>query len=213
MSHAPTAALSARHLAVRTAAADRSLDALVVTALPNVLYLTNFTGSAGIVVVTAGHLYFLTDFRYITAVNDAHGTAWECPGLELVQVEGSYDATLAGLLASLPLTRVGFEAANLTVSRYDWLRRTLPRGETSGPELVPTEGLVEAARIKKDAYEIATLREGARRLSAVARALPAEVQAGRTEVEVASAIDARIRTAGFAKPAFDTIVASGPNAA
>jgi Xaa-Pro aminopeptidase len=213
MSHAPTAALSARHQTIRQAAASRSLDALVITSLPNVLYATNFTGSAGIVLVTAAQLYFLTDFRYVTSVTEARGTAWECPDLELVKVEGSYDATLAGLLASLPLSRVGFEAANLTVSRYEWLQRTLPRGETPGPELVSTEGLVESVRIKKDAYEIATLREGARRLSEVARRLPDEIRAGRTELEIAMAIDARIRAAGFAKTAFDTIVASGPNSA
>jgi Xaa-Pro aminopeptidase len=213
MSHAPSAALSARHHTVRTALAARSLDALVVTALPNILYLTNFEGSSAIVVVTADHLYFLTDFRYITAAQEAKGTAAECPGLELVTVQGSYDATLAGLLASLPLNAVGFEAAHLTVSRYNWLRAALPRGETSGPDLVPTENVVEAARLVKDAYEIATLREAARRLSRVAQEAPKEVAAGRTEREIALAIDARLRQAGFARPAFDTIVAGGPHSA
>jgi Xaa-Pro aminopeptidase len=213
MSHAPTAALSARHQSVRDAIATRALDALVVTALPNVLYLTNFTGSSAILVLTAEHLYFVTDFRYLTSVDEARGSAWECPGLDLVKVDGSYDATLAGVLASLPGGRIGFEAANLTVSRYDWLRRTLPRGETSGPELIPTEGVVESARIRKDAWEVATLREAARRLSTVARALPAEIRRGRTELEIAAAIDGRLRAEGFARPAFDTIVASGPNAA
>ena len=79
MSHAPTAALSARHHTVRHAAASRSLDALVVTSLPNILYLTNFTGSSAIVVITAGHFYFVTDFRYLTSMTDARGTA--CDGV------------------------------------------------------------------------------------------------------------------------------------
>src|SRR5262249_32070825 len=71
MSHAPTAALSARHQSVRQSAASLALDALVVTSLPNILYLTNFTGSSAIVVVQQDHLYFVTDFRYLTAVQDA----------------------------------------------------------------------------------------------------------------------------------------------
>jgi Xaa-Pro aminopeptidase len=213
MSHAPTDALSARHHAIRQAAASRAADALVITSLPNILYLTNFTGSSAIVVVTPERLHFITDFRYLTSMTDARGTAFECPNLDLVKVEGSYDATLAGLLASLPAHSVGFEAAHLTVSRYEWLRKALPRGETSGPELVSTEGIVESARVKKDAYEIETLREAARRLSAVAREVPGEIRAGRTERDVALAIDTRLRLAGFTRPAFDTIVAGGPNAA
>jgi Xaa-Pro aminopeptidase len=213
MSHAPTAALEARHQAVRRQLASRSLDALIVTALPNILYLTNFTGSSAIVVITADSLFFITDFRYVAAVDAARGTAHECPGLELATVKSSYDATLAGLVASLPATRVGFEAAHLVVSRYEWLAQRLPRGTTSGPELVATESIVERLRVRKDPYEVAILQEAARRLSAVAREAPAQIRPGRTEIEVAIAVDFLIRQAGFTKTAFDTIVASGPNSA
>src|SRR5262245_31709846 len=116
MSHAPTAALDARHTAVRSALAARSLDALVVTSLPNVLYLTNFTGSAAIAVITSDGLYFITDFRYFTAVDELKGTPHEPPAFELVKVKESYDATLAGVLAAQAGHQIGFEAANLTVS-------------------------------------------------------------------------------------------------
>ena len=92
MSHAPTAALSRRHQTVRQACAGQSLDALVVTSLPNILYLTNFTGSSAIVVLTADRLHFITDFRYVTAIEAMRGTPHECPDLELVTVDGSYDA-------------------------------------------------------------------------------------------------------------------------
>ena len=70
MSHAPSAALSRRHEGVRAAIAARGLDGLVVTSLPNVLYLTNFTGSAAIVVIGAQRVSFLTDARYVTAIDD-----------------------------------------------------------------------------------------------------------------------------------------------
>lgn len=212
MSHAPTAALRRRHQLIRERTAVRGLDALVVTTLPNVLYLTNFTGSAGIVVLTPDRLLFLTDFRYLTAVTDSIGTAYECPGLELTPVDGSYDAALATMLATLG-PRIGFEAAHLTVSRHGWIAATLARASDSPPELVPTEGVVESARVQKDEYEVATLREAARRLSEVATGVFDDVRRGRTEQEVALAIDSRIRRAGFSKPAFDTIVAAGPNAA
>src|SRR4029079_19484813 len=108
MSHAPSEALKHRQQAVRDTLRAVRLDALVVTALPNVLYLTNFTGSAGIVVLTGDRLMFVTDSRYVTAGQSTRGAAEECVWLELQIVEGSYDATLAGLLERLPGDRVGF---------------------------------------------------------------------------------------------------------
>ena len=98
MSHAPSPALERRHQIIRQEIAARGLDALVVTSLPNILYLTNFTGSSAAAVVTADRLYFITDFRYTTTIAAARGTPSECPDLELVTVDGSYDATLAALL-------------------------------------------------------------------------------------------------------------------
>lgn len=213
MSHAPTDALSRRHDALRECLTAKGLDVLVVTSLPNVLYLTNFTGSAAVAVLTADRLLFVTDFRYLTAIESTRGAGHRCPGLELVMVEGAYDAALSKLLLSLPASKIGFEAAHLTVSRHAWLQSALsPDGQTPR-ELVATEGIIERARVRKDEHEISTLREAGRRLSSVARGVFGEVRAGRTEREVASAIDRRIHDTGFDKPAFDTIVAGGPNAA
>ena len=212
MSHAPADALSARHRNVRAACASRSLDALVITSLPNILYLTNFTGSSAIVVLTADRLRFITDFRYVTAVTAAIGTGSACPGLELITVDGSYDATLAAVLQSTGSTRVGFEAGNLTVARYDWLKATLGSAD-SGIALVATEGVVERARARKDDYELTTLRTAAAMLSRVVPGAIEEVRLGRTERDVAHAIDERLRREGFDRTAFDTIVAAGPNSA
>jgi Xaa-Pro aminopeptidase len=67
--------------------------------------------------------------------------------------------------------------------------------------------------VRKDDYEVATLREGAKRLSRVATAVFDDVRRGQREADVAAAIDARMRDVGFTKPAFDTIVAAGPHSA
>jgi Xaa-Pro aminopeptidase len=212
MSHAPAEALSRRHQIVRDACAARSLDALVVTSLPNILYLTNFTGSAAIVVLTADRLHFITDFRYVTALSAARGTPHDCPGLELVTVDASYDGTLKALLQSMPSARVGFESAHLTVARHGWLTATLGRGEMA-PALTGTEGIVERARVRKDPYELETLRAAADMLTSVVPGIFEEVRRGRTERDLALAIDWRMRRAGFERSAFDTIVAAGPNGA
>src|ERR1700730_18046379 len=160
MSHAPTDALRRRHQVVREAAAAERVDAGVLTSLPNILYLTNFGGSSAVVVLTADRFYFVTDFRYVTVAGEMSAGPCACPGLELVTVDGSY----YGTLASLATPRIGFEAAHLTVSRHRWLAATLQDGKAAPPELVPTEGLVERFRVRKDRYELETLREAARRL-------------------------------------------------
>jgi Xaa-Pro aminopeptidase len=227
MSHAPTSTLKQRLRTIRDAMAERDLGALVVTALPNVLYLTNFGGSSAIAVVTADRLLFITDFRYVATMEEAGRSTCACPDLELVLVDGSYDATLAATLGALSLARVGFEGAHLTVSRHYWLTRTVRlkadttyrtdrlKADTTykGVELIATEGIVEKARVRKDAYELSVFREAARRLSNVAKGLFPNVRSGMTEREVAMTIDWRLREAGFEKPAFDTIVASGPHGA
>ncbi|MGE3178928.1 MAG: M24 family metallopeptidase [Vicinamibacterales bacterium] len=209
MATAPSAALERRHAAVRAALTDQALDALVVTALPNVLYLTNFGGSAGILVVLPDALRFITDSRYVTSLAETRGLAHECPGLQLDVVQGSYDVTLAEVLASSGARRVGFEAADLTVARHAWLLATLDPARV----LVPTTGVVERLRVRKDAYELDVFREAGRRLSAVVTDVFTIVRAGRREDEIAADIDWRMRNAGFERPAFDTIVASGPRAA
>jgi Xaa-Pro aminopeptidase len=209
MPQAPTAALEARLARIRRDLAELELDALVVTAVPNILYLTNFSGSSAIAIVTADRVQFLTDARYVTAMQDLRGRSFECPGLELIEVQGSYDAALAERMRASTAARVGFEAAHLTVSRFSWLERRLD----AAIALVPTEGVVERARVVKDAYEVMVFRAAGRLLSSVAAEVLASIRSGRSEREVALDIDWKLRRAGFERPAFDTIVASGPNAA
>jgi Xaa-Pro aminopeptidase len=210
MSHAPAEALSRRHLTVRRQLATLGLDALVVTSLPNVQYLTNFTGTAGVAVLSADRVVFVTDSRYVELVRAAQRSEWRCPGLELVVVDGTYDGTLTRLLPAMAGGRVGFEAAHLSVSRHQaWLGALAP----NGPALVATERVIEAARTRKDPFEVEVLATAARRLSEVATDIVQDVRRGRTEREIALAIDNRIRAAGFERTAFDTIVAAGPNSA
>jgi Xaa-Pro aminopeptidase len=212
MSHAPTELLRERHRAIREALTARSLEALVVTSLPNVLYLTNFEGSGAIAIATADRLIFITDFRYVTALSDMRGTPAECPDLDLVVVEHAYDTTLAATLNTLPSARIGFEARDLSVARHQWLTATLGNAPGS-PRLIATEGIVEHARVRKDRYELAVLRDAGRRISDVTRQVFGMASRGRTERQLALDIDNAIRNAGFQRSAFETIVASGPNAA
>jgi Xaa-Pro aminopeptidase len=212
MPYAPSDALSRRHAAVRAAMATASLDALVVVSIPNIAYLTNFGGSSACVVLTPDALHFITDSRYTTVVADTQQTDHACPGLDLVVVDGSYDATLASALSTGAAQRIGFEGAHLTVSRHAWLHSSLA-SLSAPPTLVPVENIVEQARCVKDAYEIHVLRIAGQMLSEVTVRVLGLVKRGMTERELALDIDTAVRRAGFEKVAFETIVASGPNAA
>jgi Xaa-Pro aminopeptidase len=212
MPYAPTDTLSHRHRTVRHALDHERLDALVVTVLSNVRYLTNFDGSAAIAIVSGDRIELLTDSRYQAAVGGFRGTSHECPGMDLTIIDGSYDVTLSRVLRDRQFMRVGFEGHHLTVDRFSWLKTALGADPTA-LDLVATHGIVENARLRKDDHELEALREGARLLSSAAREVFGEVATGRSEREIGLAIDMHLRRAGFERLAFETIVASGPNAA
>jgi Xaa-Pro aminopeptidase len=190
------------------------LDALVVTHLPNLRYLSGFSGTAGAAVLTAAACVLVVDFRYATSAREV--LARQGDGLiDLVVVDRTYDETLIDVLREADARRIGIEGASMTVNRFRYLSDVLVASSStvSNRTLVPTDRLIERRRAVKDRAEIATLRSAAGLLSRVARQVPAFVSPGRSELQVAADIDAAIRGAGFERPAFETIVASGPNSA
>jgi Xaa-Pro aminopeptidase len=189
---------------------DGPFDAFVVSTPVNIRYLTGFAGSAGLLVSTATSHALITDGRYEAFVREqirAGGIA----DVEVERVESRYDDTLISRLARIRPRRIAFEADHVTVTRLNHWRAALPPG--SNVEWCPTSLVVESMRLIKDAGELDALRRGGRALSGVARRLSDWVQPGRSEREVARDIDLALERAGFERPAFETIVASGPNSA
>jgi Xaa-Pro aminopeptidase len=184
-----------------------SCEAMVVSTPVNVRYLTGFAGSAGLLVSTATKNFLVTDGRYDAFVREAIRAGGIAP-VDVERVETRYDETLAALLARLRPRRVAFEADHVTVAKLEQWRTATPDVEWS-----PTSQAVEKMRLIKDADELDALRRGGRALDGVARALGTWVRMGRTEREVARDIDLAIERAGFERPAFETIVASGLNSA
>jgi Xaa-Pro aminopeptidase len=198
-----------------------SLDALVVSHLPNIRYLTGFSGTAGLFLLTPTQATLIVDFRYRAAARGL--LASRSDGAEQIALrvpEQSYDETLAAALTESGARRIGIEAASMPVNRFNKLSSALAaaaptplRSPDGCPVLVPTERIIESARAIKDEDEIATLREAGRRLAVAASEAVTLAQAGRSELEVAAEVDALLKRVGFERPAFETIVASGPNSA
>ncbi|HEY3380458.1 MAG TPA: Xaa-Pro peptidase family protein [Vicinamibacterales bacterium] len=209
MTFAPSTLLTSRRLRLALALETSGCDALVVTHLPNLFYLTNFAGSAGAAIVSPAGLTLVLDARYVAEAEHLRDSEHGPRDARLVRVESSYDQTIAGVLRGIGACRAGFEADHLAFGRHARLRT----GLGAGTELVPTSGLVERLRQLKDAHEIAALRTAARLVSRVALAVVSHVKAGLRERDLAALIDCEMRRAGFSRPAFDTIVGSGPNGA
>ncbi len=206
---APRDTLAARHARLRQAVLAADLDGLIVTHLPNIFYLTNFLGTAGIAVAMRERLYLILDFRYASAAKEIWDTPYGCPDAEIIAVDRTYDETLVALIKRLQPKRLGIEGSNVSINRANQLTRSLD----AASELVPTDAVLEQLRIIKDAHEIDMLRHGARLLSPVAVDIISDVKPGMKEQELAAKIDWRIKSAGFERCSFETIVASGPNSA
>ena len=204
--------LRARHGRVRAALEALNVDAIVVTHPPNIRYLSNHTGSAGVLVVAADAAHLLVDFRYREAVQTLQKSEAACPGLRLVDVPASYDEALLACLEEIGASTVGFEAAHVSFARHEWWQKTVA-GRRIGVTFRATERVVEELRMIKDAAEIAALRESARRIAPVAQAAFSAAHTGVLERDVAAAIESAMRAAGYERPAFDTIVGSGPHSA
>src|SRR6476646_10125725 len=176
------------------AVAERELDCFLVTDLVSVRYLTGFGGTNGACVCGADRRVFLTDFRY-TERADAEVEGWE-----VVTVRDDWLGGIAERLTG----KTGFEDHQMAV-------RTL-RKLAEGVALEPAGGTVEKLRRVKDEAELAAIASAAELADEIWRWSLQRGLAGRSELDVARAAEARMRELG-AEPSFPTIVAAGPNGA
>lgn len=200
--------VSHRLAAVRRAleSAEPSVDAVLVSEADNRRYLSDFTGSAGHLLLTARAAILLTDFRYVEQAGA------QSPDFEVVKTEGHAGPTIAEQAARLGVRAIGFESEAMTVDQHTRLSAALREGAPEAT-LVPLRGFVEGTRQVKDATELALIRRavliGDRALEAVA----AELRPGVTEREVAWRLEVEMRQRGADALSFPIIVASGPNGA
>jgi Xaa-Pro aminopeptidase len=183
---------------------EAQLDALLVSSLPNIFYLSGFTGSTAMLLLTADKRYFLTDFRYHEQVGQQVKG-----GFELVDNTGK--KLVADILPGLPggdqLKRIGFESDHVTHATYGKL------AEAEGREFVPTSSWVEDLRMVKDELEVELIREAVLLNERIFTELLGLIGPGVTEADLAAEIGYRAMKAGALGNSFSPIVASGANAA
>lgn len=183
---------------------EQGLDGLIVTSLPNVRYLTGFTGTAGVAVVLAQETVLLSDFRYRTQAEDEVGGVarlviapsdlWQ----RVWQVVGEYPG----------VETVGFEAQAVSVADVEQFTAA-----AAGVRLRPVSELVERCRVRKDPDEVEAIRRAAALATEALEATLATVRVGQSEREVAARLELELRCRGSEWHPFPTIVASGPRTA
>jgi len=179
------------------------LDALLVTHLANIRYLSGFTGSAGVLVVAGGNSILFTDGRYRQQAKD------EAPNSKVAISNSSALQAAAQWIANHQLRMIGIEAEHMTVSMRSTLKRMLP----AGTRLRETRSEVEFIRMVKDEEELQRVREAARLGSSLVDTALRAIRPGVSEIEVAAEMEYDARQKGAEAMSFDTIVASGARSA
>jgi Xaa-Pro aminopeptidase len=179
-----------------------NLDAFLVSQPENRKYLSGFTGSAGLLLISADQAVLATDFRYYEQVRR------EAPDFQLAEIKTKFSDHVPDLLSDLGVQRLGFESQHLTVDQLDTWSQAV-----EGVEWVPIKEGVEKIRVLKDEQEIESLRRSVALTDAAFAHMVEVIKPGLTERQVAWEIEAYMRTHGARKVAFDLIVAAGPNGA
>jgi Xaa-Pro aminopeptidase len=196
-------AVSARPDRLIERLSDAGVDALLITGTVNVRYLTGYTGSNGIALVGPQTRVFVTDFRYVEQAAEEVDASFDRRRSPQHLIEGVEDALPAGEF------RLGFEGAHVSVNEHARLRELVPERI----ELVGTTGLVEGLRAIKDPGELAAIKAATELADEAFADLIAGALIGRSERDLATALEFEMRRRGAKRPSFDPIVAAGPHGA
>ncbi|MEY2455539.1 MAG: hypothetical protein QOK06_633 [Acidimicrobiaceae bacterium] len=203
----PPMQVAARAARVRDELDGAGCDALLVTKLVNIRYLTGFTGSAAMVLVTPDSLLLVTDGRYRDQATEQLQAAGVDASVSIGLTAEEQYRVLEGAASGL---RLGLEAHVVTWAQQ---RAMVERWFRNAAELVATEGVVEALRLVKDDGEVARIEAAATIATDALRGLLPRLFERPTENDFGLELDTAIRRLGAEGTSFDTIVAAGLNGA
>jgi Xaa-Pro aminopeptidase len=181
--------------------ANENIDGILITSDYNRRYMTGFTGSAGVALVSEDKALFITDFRYMEQA------AEQAEGYEVVQHHGPIQEEVALKVKELGIKRLGFEKDFMTFSSHGVYESAVDA------ELTPVAGLIENLRLIKTDSEIKILKEAADIADAAFKHIIDYIKPGLTELQVSNELEFFMRKCGATSSSFDTIVASGTRSA
>jgi Xaa-Pro aminopeptidase len=195
--------IASRLKRVRQVLDDSGASALLETHLPNIYYLSGFTGDSGALLIESATVTLFTDGRFTTQAKQ------EAPGIRVHIHSSSLLEAVGDHLRRNRRVRVAVAPSRLSLAGWN----TLKKAAGKGVRWAPREGLVEGLRAVKETSEIAVIRQAARVGSEVMEEAIQLIRPGVTELEVAAEIGFRMRRKGASGESFDAIVAAGSRSA
>ncbi|WP_028775607.1 M24 family metallopeptidase [Shimazuella kribbensis] len=179
------------------------IEALLVTNRRNCYYISGFTGSSGVVLVTPDDAFLITDFRYLSQVRE------QAPDFQVVEHIGNQMfLEVANTCRRLAITALTFETDHLTFSDYEELRTVLDK-----IILLPSSNLIEEIRGQKEEKELSYIQEAIQIAEDSFKQLLTELSPGMKEKQIALRLEWLMRERGASGLSFDMIVASGARSA
>ena len=176
---------------------QHEIDGILITSTYNRRYVTNFTGTAGVALITADKALFITDFRYTEQAEK------QAQGFEIVQHTGPIIQEVADQAKQLGIKKLGFEQDHMAYSTWK------QHEDAIESELIPVSDLVEGMRLIKSEDEINIIKVAADIADAAFKHIIDYIKPGMAELEVANELEFFMRKSGAASSSFDIIVASG----
>ena len=176
---------------------SNKIDAIMITNPINRRYITHFTGSAGIVMITKTEQYLITDFRYVEQAKE------QASHYTIIQHEGPIEDEIAKLIKTLHIEALGFEEEYVTYAQFSHFQ------DTFSVSLVPVKNMVESLRLIKTEEEINFIKQAAQIADQAFEHILNYIKPGVKEIDVATELEYFMRKKGATSSSFDTIVASG----
>lgn len=175
----------------------RELDSLLVTNPYNLRFITGFTGTAGLALITPNDAWFITDFRYTEQAGE------QVKEFKVVQAQKGLIDEVARIAQEAAVERLAFEQDYMTFATYSQYLEKL------SATLEPVSGLIEKLRMVKSPEELEVLKAAAKIADDAFEHICSYIKAGMTELEVSNELEFFMRSQGATSSSFDIIVASG----
>ena len=186
---------------LRKALVEQNVDGLLITNDYNRRYMTGFTGTAGVSIVSQDDAVFITDFRYTEQAKN------QVQDFRIVQHEGNVYKEVATQIEKMGIKLLGFEKDTMTYSMYGTYKSLV------SAELIPLSGLIEKIRLIKTEQEINIIKVACEIVDKAFSHILEFIKPGKTELEVSNELEFFMRSLGATSSSFDTIVASGVRSA
>lgn len=186
---------------LRTALEEHGVDGILISNEYSRRYMTDFTGSAGVVIVSKTDAVFITDFRY------TEQAASQVKDYRIVQHTKTLIEEVANQVTEMGIKSIGFEKDDVTYSSYELYKQVIQA------DLVPLSGLIEKIRLIKTEEEISIIKAACRIADEAFEYIVTYIKPGMTELDVSNELEFYMRKLGASSSSFDTIVASGVRSA